>query len=78
MERRIGKLEVIYRRRRRVPTGMPLDMSALSPMEVVELGDLLREPARHEDRTGVASYAMLSPAELARLEDLWSRVREIA
>jgi hypothetical protein len=78
MERRLGKLEVIYRRRRRVPTRMQFAMSALSPMEVVELGDLLREPARHEDRMGVASYAMLSPAEMARLEHLWSRAREIA
>ena len=78
MERRLGKLEVIYRRPRRVPTRMQLDMSALSQREVVELGDLLREPARHEDRTGVASYAMLSPAEMARLEHLWSRVKEIA
>jgi len=77
MERRLKSLEVMYRRRR-VPTGMPLDMSALSPMEVVELGDLLREPARHQDRAGVASYAMLGPTEIARLEHLWSRVKEIA
>ena len=78
MERRLGKLEAIYRRPTRRAKSLRLDLSALSQDEILELDDLLREPARHQNRTGVASYAMLSPAAMARLEHVWSRVKEIA
>ncbi len=75
MERRLSKLEVLWQRRSTNSSGR-YDLSALSQDEILELDDLLTEPARQQLRTGVTSYAMLSAEQMARLEHLWSHVRE--
>ncbi len=81
MEKRLAKLEVIYRRAERQPRLRPSsawDPTALSSQEMGELYDLLEEPERYQRRTGHVSYAMLTEAERARIEELWSRVLRLA
>ena len=79
MERRLDKLEVLYRRAERRPRPSPeWDPTALSSQEMVELYDLLEEPERYQRRTGLVSYAMLTQAQRDRIEELWSRVLRIA
>ena len=79
MEKRIGRLEVLYRRSERRPRPSPeWDPTALSSEEMVELYDLLEEPERYQRLTGEVSYAMLTAAERDRIEELWSRVLGVA
>ena len=79
MDRRLAKLEVIYCRREPSPQPSPeWDPTALSSEEMGELYDLLEEPERYQWQTGQVSYAMLTEAERARIEALWSRVLRVA
>jgi hypothetical protein len=77
MERRLDRLDVIYRRDRGVGgAAPPLDFSGLTPQEQWELDALLTAPAAHQRRFGVASYAMLTARERERLDALLARVKE--
>jgi hypothetical protein len=76
-ERRIAKLQVVYRRRERgALDGIRLDFSALTPDDIAELDALLDEPAAHQRRYGKPSYGMLTAAQRARLDALLARVTE--
>jgi hypothetical protein len=80
VERRLSRLQTIYSRaeQRHAAGNDRYDLSALSQDEILELDALLVEPACQELRTGTASYAMLTGEQLACLEQLCSRVKEVS
>jgi len=81
MDRRLSKLEVVYRRAERRPPPFrredALNCAALTREELLELDDLLAVAERAE-RQGVADgYAVLTVAQQVRCRDLWARAQEV-
>jgi hypothetical protein len=77
MERRLARMEVVYRRRERSMATTRYDTSALSPFEQYELDGLLAKIEQRPRRpNGRPDYSGLSDDELDRMTELAEKMQE--